>query len=71
MILEFNILNYNSLHVLVTSPFPQNLSVFVGIPFSRGSGMITKSFVQSIPDSATNSVPIKTYKLIYTVNCGK
>lgn len=46
-------------HVLVINPFPQNLSVLVGTPFSRGSGIITKSCVQLAPDSATKSVPIE------------
>lgn len=47
------------LHVLVINPFPQNLSVLARMPFSLGSGIITKSFVQLAPDSATKSVPIK------------
>lgn len=57
------------LHVLVINPFPQNLSVLVGTPFSRGSGIITKSFVQLAPDSATKSVPIKVN--IKVKCCGK
>lgn len=50
---------HNYLHVLVINPFPQNLSVLAETPFSRESDIITKSFVQLAPDSATKSVPIK------------
>lgn len=48
----------NSL-VLVMNLLPQNLSASVGTPFSRGSGIITKSEVQTAPDSATKSVHVE------------
>lgn len=65
-------LRFIYIHVLVIKAFPQKRSVLSGIPSSLGFGIITKSSIQSNPDSATAEVPMITiqhylYILLYYI----